>query len=221
MNRPGGRAGRLQAAVANFINLELVEILEGRSKGTRLTYPDRHPGTGGSDAKADQREASVGGWWSEQAKPKQWEVQWFALRITKARFQWAYDKVSPQRRIAALELLGTLFLLRLAAKNVTAAELDVTVRGVTDSQCNSFALLKNYSRKLPLAAVHMELMATAGYFSIWPRISHVPREQNTWADDLTEFKTESFNPRLRWEPRLTPDFFFVLDKLLDTPGHAS
>ena len=101
------------------------------------------------------------------------------------------------------------------------AELDVTVRGITDSQCNSYAMLKNYSRKLPLAAVHMELMSVAAQFAIWPRISHVRREFNTWADDLTENKIEGFSPHNRWEPELHTHFFNVLDNLLAMPGAAS
>ena len=89
----------------------MAEILAGRHEGSHLTYPERHPGTGGSDAKADSQEASIGGWWSEEAEPDKWYVNWFAIQITRQRFPWAYDKHSPQRRISALELLGTVFLI--------------------------------------------------------------------------------------------------------------
>ena len=115
-------------------------------------------------------------------------------------------------------MLGTVFLVKLAAKSAGPAELDFTVRGITDSQCNTYAMLRNYSRKLPTAAVHMELMSVSARNGVWPRISHVKREYNTWADDLTENKTEGFNPKHRWHPKLHKYFLNVLHKLLDASG---
>ena len=101
------------------------------------------------------------------------------------------------------------------------ADLDITVRGVTDSQCNAYTMIRHYSRKLPLATVHMVFMFTAAQFGIWLRISHVKRAYNTWADDLTADNVSGVNPQNRWNPELHEYLFNVLDRRLGAPRSAS
>ena len=59
----------------------------------------------------------------------------------------------------------------------------------------------------------MELAATARYDQAFPHVSHVPRERNTWADELSKGIVSGFAEARRWTPSLGPDFFFVLDDL--------
>ena len=75
-------------------------------------------------------------------------------------------------------------------------------------------MLRSYSRKMPTAAVHMELMATAARANAHPRISHRTRDLNTWADDLTEEKVAGYDSARRWHPTLDSDFFHVLSDLV-------
>ena len=90
---------------------------------------------------------------------------------------------------------------------------NVAVRGVTDSECTSFALLRSYSKKLPGALVHMELAAVAESYGLFPRISHRRRTENTWADDLSEERFSGWDPALRWLPGGGPCTYLVLDAL--------
>ena len=67
----------------------------------------------------------------------------------------------------------------------------------------------------------MELAATASEEGVWPRISHTLRENNTWADQLTEHDFSGFCLGRRWRPCLHDTFFYVLDKLLNLqPGYG-
>ena len=86
-----------------------------------------------------------------------------------------------------------------------------TARGITDSQCSTFAMLRAYSRRLPAAQVHMELMAVSRALNIQPRISHRHQDHNVWADQLTEGDFTGCNPELRWSPTLHDNYFYDLD----------
>ena len=158
MNRPAGKPGEMHKAIAQYIVWELELIQAGEEQGSHMVYPIRARGTGGSDAKATSTWARIGGWWAQTPNMPQGQVHWYSIQITEDRFPWAFKDGNPQRRIAALEMLGTVFLIRLAAWHRTHRNIDVTVRGITDSECNRYAMLKSYSSKMPGAAVHMELM---------------------------------------------------------------
>eukprot|EP00971_Amphidinium_carterae_P102538 2029840-Amphidinium_carterae.1 len=55
-------------------------------------------------------------------------------------------------------------------------------RGINDNQGVVFALLKQYSKKMPMAAVHMEMVATCIKHQVWPELQHAKRDFNRWAD---------------------------------------
>ena len=59
--------------------------------------------------------------------------------------------------------MGTVFLLRVIAETRRDAHVRATAHGITYAQCNTFACLQSYSSKIPFAAIHMELMATADF----------------------------------------------------------
>ena len=142
------------------------------------------------------------------------EWDWYAMEVTKERHACAFDRVEPQHRISALELFGTVMLMRLAAKHHANLKTNIAVTARTDSQCNSYALLKTYSRKVLAAVIHMELAETAEVHNLCPRVSHVTRDKNTWADQLTESDMTGFLPEKRWTPNMDNKFFYVLDKLM-------
>ena len=69
---------------------------------------------GCSDASAsDEGLAFVGGWCSNKVEPERKEVYWFHKQIHVEEYPWAFKNGDPKRRIAALEMLGTLFLCNM------------------------------------------------------------------------------------------------------------
>ena len=69
---------------------------------------------GCSDASAsDDGLAFVGGWCSNTVEPDKKEVYWFHEQIHVEEYPWAFKNGDPKRRIAALEMLGTLFLCNM------------------------------------------------------------------------------------------------------------
>ena len=72
---------------------------------------------GASDASAsDSGEAYVGGWISNQPNPEKHQVWWFHYQVKADQHPWAFKDRKPKRRIAALEMLGTLFLTMYLCK---------------------------------------------------------------------------------------------------------
>jgi len=67
---------------------------------------------GASDAGANDTSAAIGGWFSFSQSFDKASVNWFMQDITALEFPWLYDKGSPQKRIAALEMLATVQLVK-------------------------------------------------------------------------------------------------------------
>ena len=105
-----------------------------------------------------------------------------------------FDKRTPQQRIAALELYGTLLLfVALSSKAAQeGATIHLPIR--TDNQGNAFAVLKDSTKRWPGSAVLMEICVQAQLTSCCPAIEHIGRENNTWADDLSNMHTREFSP---------------------------
>ena len=127
-------------------------------------------------------------------------------------------KNDPKRCIGALELLALVILLRMAANLKANRLLPVRFAGLTDNQGDAFSILKSYSRKMPAAAVHMELAASAWFFSTLLCVEHTNRENNTWADELTNQRMRNWDPRLRYSPQLDKTFFMCLDSVASQLG---
>ena len=141
---------------------------------------------GCSDASADSTgEAYIGGWLSDAQSPARDSVHWFHFKVSPEMFPWAFKDGNPQKRIAALELLGTLVLTHciLQKQGKTAAAVRIPVG--SDNQGNVFALLNFASKKPHTAAILMELVLRLHVAGCSLAPCHVPRELNQWADDLT------------------------------------
>ena len=109
---------------------------------------------------------------------------------------WAFKDRKPKRRIAALEtLLLTMFLCRRSAPHRGAVQLPLA----SDNQGNVYGLLNEYSKKMPMAGLLMEVLfqLTANTCILLPK--HVKREFNQWADDLTHPSFSGFDEALRLE----------------------
>jgi hypothetical protein len=170
-------------------------------------------GTGASDAHADEHEAGIGGWWCPTQPPRLEHCFWFSQRLTKDLIPWIHRRDTPKQFIATFELLATAILLELAAWHKGTGHLRFSAPAFTDSQCNTYALARNYSRKSPCAEAHMELATVCDNYHIWPEISHTRREHNTWADSLANFNTKGWDPAKRWD--ITHHRWRILNDLVD------
>ena len=133
----------------------------------------------------------------------------------------AFKDRKPKRRIAALEMLGTLFLTMYLCKKRGPVLLPLA----SDNQGNIYGLLNDYTRKMPTAGLLMEIMfqLTATSCSLMP--SHVKRDFNQWADDLTHPSFEGFDTSLELmvapllsEFKIFPWILQHLDAQGDLPG---
>ena len=147
--------------------------------------------------------------------PSQDQVHWFAYELTPDDVPWAYDGVAPKRRIAALELLGSLVLVKLMEITLGDLPVQATFTASTDNQGNAFSTAKMSARKWPSSAVMMELAAwqtKTGYRSTF---DHAKRDQNKWADDLTHHLYAKFNSSLKIKTLFKAIKWQILEDLFD------
>ena len=179
---------------------------------------------GASDASAsDSGEAYVGGWISNHPNPEKHQVWWFHYQVKEDQHPWAFKDRKPKRRIAALEMLGTLFLTMYLCRKSSGGPVLLPL--ASDNQGNIYGLLNDYTRKMPTAGLLMEIMfqLTATSCSLMP--SHVKRDFNQWADDLTHPSFEGFDSSLELmvapllsEFKIFPWILQHLDAQGDLPG---
>ena len=110
-------------------------------------YLPKSPWWGCSDASAsDSGEAYIGGWLLYSQDPARHSVYGFHVQIHQSQFPRAFKDGNPKKRIAALELLGTLVLthcvLKLQGKTASAVKIPVG----SDNQSNVFSLLTKHPR---------------------------------------------------------------------------
>ena len=140
---------------------------------------------------------------------------------------WAHDKPKVQRRIAALELYGTMLLFILLARQQQLKQtwftstntlrgqqsqtpevaqgpsslpdtmINIYIPMMTDNQGNAFSILNHNTKKWPCSAILMELCAQAHVLGCHPAVQHVRRESDVWADELSNLEVDGFNPSLR------------------------
>ena len=155
------------------------------------------PWTGASDAGAGKQadHVWVGGWCSDVPNPDKSRVKWFQHRITPEGEPWAFTTGDPQRAIAALELFGLLLLVRAVLLCAAGSASHTRILVASDNQENVFSLLNDSTRRMPNAAILMEIVLTLHDHQVMLGPSHVKRDFNTWADELThpdpQFPTEN------------------------------
>ena len=141
--------------------------------------------SGASDASAsDYGSAFVGGWLSNAASPSKSEVFWFHCQVTPEDHPWAFDRGCPKKRIAALEMFGTLVLAHFLMEKAPAFIPNLRIPLVSDSQGTVYSLLNDTCKKMPTSVILMEILLQLLHgMQLAP--SHVKRDFNTWADELT------------------------------------
>ncbi len=115
--------------------------------------------TGATNASAEPFGSTwIGGWLSDLITPTKDQVYWFQHQVTEASDPWAFKKGCPQKRIAALELYGTLFLVLLLMDKQPTASCRLHIPLISDNQGNVYSILNNATRKMPNAVILMELV---------------------------------------------------------------
>ena len=170
---------------------------------------------GCSDASASKDgDSFVGGWISDLKSPAKDQVKWFHFQVTKEQFPWAFKEGDPQKRIAAIELPGTLVLCRLLLTQQKSGSSSVRLPIGSDNQGNVFSLLSFASKKPHTAAVLMELVWQLHLAGCSLAPCHVPRELNQWADELTHIDYGGFSDELRLDVREALSHFILLPRLM-------
>jgi hypothetical protein len=189
----------------------MLSIITKPNSGRR-SLPQQSKWFGFSDAAASDDAGGVGGWLTNALEPDKSEVFWFAFPVSEVKHTWAYDKGKVQRRIAALELYGTMLLFSLLVdfqQGILPQQLHHPLRGegtptaatgagiglplqgasinlhiplMTDNQGNAYAVLNHNTKKWPCSEILMEICAQAHAKDCHPAIQHVRRDRNTWAD---------------------------------------
>ena len=131
---------------------------------------------------------------------------------------WAFKDGNPQKRIAALELLGTLLLCKHLVAQQGQLPGRVRLPVGSDNSGNIFSLLNLSAKKPYSAALLMELVLFLHCEGCSIAPNYVPTEYNTWADELThpDFKEFSLDRRLP-----APETLFVFPlatRLLSSTG---
>ncbi|CAE8624621.1 unnamed protein product [Polarella glacialis] len=169
---------------------------------------------GATDAGADDTTATIGGWFSDLQNPRQVDVSWFFVQLTKDNAPWAFGKSSPQRRIAALEMFGALLLFRHLAQEDKIGGHSVYIPLLTDNQGNALSILNHRTKKWPCSPILMELVLQAHVFHTPIAIRHVKRDFNIWADALTNSDFWGFCPAKEIVLDISDDSWLLLPKLM-------
>ena len=158
-------------------------------------YAPWSPWHGASDASAShQKEYYIGGWLSSEPTPSKGAVHWFHLRLEESNYPWLFKTKTASAMIPALELLGSLILIAFILRMGERHQLAVRIPVITDNQGNVFCMLNNKTRQMPTAAILMQLVLTLHKGGAQLAPSHVKRDLNQWADELTHPNPTGFNP---------------------------
>ena len=128
---------------------------------------------------------------------------------------WAFSKSSPNKVIAALELLATLIAVKLWIPDSEDRQASrVALRGFTDNQSNEALVKKAMTTKYPSSLVLLELAEELAAKKCDLSLTWIRRDLNQLADDLTNEKFDSFDPEFRVPLKGEDMRWRVLDKLL-------
>ena len=173
--------------------------------------------TGASDASAEPFGSTwIGGWFSDLSTPTKAQVYWFQYQVTRESHPWAFKNGDPQKRIAAIELYGTLFLVLLLMERQPSASCRLHIPLISDNQGNVYSILNNATRKMPNSGVLMELVYQIYQAGHLLAPTHSKRDENKWADELTHPNPLGFSPALKVDISHLFAKFMLIPKLLES-----
>ena len=106
-------------------------------------------------------------------------------------------------------LFGLLLLVRAVLLCAAGSASHTRILVASDNQGNVFSLLNDSTRRMPNAAILMEIVLTLHDHQVMLGPSHVKRDFNTWADELTHP-----DPQFPTENRVFPSVESELIKLI-------
>ena len=147
-------------------------------------------------------------------------ARWFSTRLTNGNCKWLHCRGEPFRVIAALELYATLFGIIAFVPENSAVDGRGIITGsaATDNKGNTYAVAGLMSTKFPLNALLMELSEQMDLRGSWLRIDWAPREQNTYADALTNEEFHNFDATKRVEVDPAKINWIVLEEMIEAGG---
>ena len=180
----------------------LCEMLEQHRQLVPLELSFLSTFEGASDASATDDEVSVEGWLGPHCAPdspqvSQWDVHWFYVPLSQRSCPWAFTGTTPQSRVPALELLGTLFLLMASLPRVSGHRFCIGLRQSTDNLGNGYILSKLFTSSQPGASVLMAISKKCLENSCMPFVQWKPRDLNKWADEASKGLLANFDPQKR------------------------
>ena len=168
-----------------------------------------------TDAKCEAHCIVLAGWETHPAKPKQ-ECRWFCLEIRSVDIPELFkEDGSTAWASTAAELLASYAALVAFEHTSQQApgDLAVSLVGGTDNRSNEAVTKKGSTSKWPLLGIHMQLAHTLLKVSKRLRLRWRPRDENIWADQLTnrDFSGFAFAQRIPLHFQDIPlDLFFEL-----------
>jgi hypothetical protein len=145
-----------------------------------------------TDARADDESAEIGGWDCSEGKGTK-EAAWFHLYLDRENAPWVFDKTSPKRIIAALELFASLVALKVLVPEMkskggtrrTVSKKILRVSGGTDNKGNGHLVDKYMTTTYPLNCVLMEVSKECRSSMSSLGLRWRCRDENTEADAIT------------------------------------
>ena len=168
------------------------------------------------DASAHPKDgAYIGGWIADCENPSKEQTWWFHYKVPLEDHPCAHKDGDPTRRIAALEMYGKLilthFLLTLGGKSLLRTRLSL----ISDNQGNIFALLNQKTKHMPTSAFLMQLIVMIHAAGVQLAPSHMKRDYNRCAGELTHPDFTGFRPDRQLPVREAFSHFKFLWVLLD------
>ena len=111
--------------------------------------------------------------------------------ITSENVPWLFDTGNAQKRIASLEMVATVYLVKSVLWMLGSNPFTIPIQ--TDSKGNAFALLANRSKKWPVFGLLMELGMILHKHSSSIPPSLCKCKWNEWADQLTHLDSSGFS----------------------------
>ena len=142
---------------------------------------------------------SIGGWIGRANEYNIGNVSWFQFDIDLDLFDKICNiELDLERRISALELLGVLVAIRNWGHDIKNSQFRMTVHIETDSMVAKNSIHKWRAKTELMHTILRELIISVVQHNISLFASHVPGEQNDWADAISRKKPE-------YMCQLTPD----------------
>eukprot|EP00973_Karenia_brevis_P014228 1936331-Karenia_brevis.AAC.1 len=114
-----------------------------------------------TDAMAEHGKAAMGGW-QEHESGELSRCKWFYYEFSPAKEPWLFrlDKDQLHRKIAALEMLGTLTGIEAFTRDAGSSLVKIVLSAATDNQGNMYIVNRGLTTKFPGCCVLMQLAVT-------------------------------------------------------------